>query len=102
MPDGLPKYLRVLRDRLRTAVNALDTYERLEIAAAWGADASDRKRENALKTIERTVLDAADAIGVQPSQAQFYRDIIARLQDENARLTEANVRQRVGDDVLPP
>lgn len=89
---GLPRYLRVLRDRLRTAVNALDTYERLEIAAAWGADASDKKREAALKTIERTVLDAADAIGVKPSDQMFYRDCITRLQEENQRLTAANVR----------
>ena len=91
MTPGLPRYLRILRDRLRTCVNALDTYERLEIASAWGADASDRKRDAALRTIERTVLDAADAIGVKPSDAQFYRDIITRLQDENQRLTAANV-----------
>jgi hypothetical protein len=84
--------LRVLRDRLRTAVNALDTYERLEIAAAWGADASERKRESALRTIERSVLDAADAIGVNPSEKQLYVDIINRLQEENKRVTEANVR----------
>ena len=29
MSDGLPKQLRVLRDRLRTAINALDAYDRL-------------------------------------------------------------------------
>jgi hypothetical protein len=34
MSTGLPRYLRVLRDRLRTATNALDTFERLEVAAA--------------------------------------------------------------------
>lgn len=90
MPDGLPRYLRVLRDRLRTAINALDTYERLEIAAAWGTESSDRKRERALKTIERTVLDAADAIGVHPKEAVLYRDIITRLREENERLTAAN------------
>lgn len=91
MPDGLPRYLRILRDRLRTAVNALDTFERLEIAAAWGADASDRKREAALKTIERTVIDAADAIGVQPTEKIMYSEIITRQQAEIARLTAANV-----------
>ena len=94
MADGLPRHLRILRDRLRTALNALDTYERLEIAAAWGADASDRKREGALKRIEQGVIDAADAIGVQPSEKRFYADMITRLQEENVRLTQANVEAR--------
>ena len=95
MADGLPRHLRILRDRLRTALNALDTYERLEIAAAWGADASDRKREGALKRIEQGVIDAADAIGVQPSEKRFYADMITRLQEENARLTQMSVEQRL-------
>ena len=92
MADGLPRHLRILRDRLRTALNALDTYERLEIAAAWGADASDRKREGALKRIEQGVIDAADAIGVQPTEKQMLAGIITRQRDEIERLTAANVR----------
>lgn len=87
MSDGLPKHLRILRDRLRTAINALDTYERLEIAAAWGAESSDKKRENALKRIEACVIDAADAIGCRPSEQQFLTDIISRQRTELARLT---------------
>lgn len=87
MSDGLPKHLRILRDRLRTALNALDTYERLEIASAWGAPTSDKKREGALKRIESSVIDAADAIGCLPSEQQFLTDIIFRQRTELARLT---------------
>lgn len=87
MSDGLPKHLRILRDRLRTAINALDTYERLEIASAWGAESSDKKRQNALKRIESSVIDAADAIGCRPSEAQLLQDIIAKQRAELARLT---------------
>lgn len=87
MSDGLPKHLRILRDRLRTAINALDTYERLEIAAAWGAESSDKKRESALKRIESSVIYAADAIGCRPSEAQLLHDIIAALREELARGT---------------
>ena len=92
MSAGLPRYLRVLRDRLRTAVNALDTFERLEIAAAWGAPASDTKRQSAMRTIERCVIDAADAIGCQPSEKRMFSDIISRLQEDNRRLSEANAK----------
>ncbi len=91
---GLPPYLRRLRDRLRTATNHLDTLERLEIAQAWGAANSDEKRAHAYKTIEKCVLDAAEIIGVQPSEKQLYHDIISRLREENDRLTAANVVAR--------
>jgi hypothetical protein len=92
MSDGLPKHLRILRDRLRTALNALDTYERLEIASAWGADASDRKREIALQRIESAVISAADAIGCHPSEKQFLHDIITKHRAELARYTKETVR----------
>lgn len=90
MSTGLPRYLRVLRDRLRTATNALDTFERLEVAAAWGAPASDAKRQSAMRTIEQCVIDAADAIGCQPSEKWMFSEIIRRLREENQRLSEAN------------
>lgn len=92
MSQGLPKYLRVLRDRIHSCKNALDALERFEFASEWGAVYSEQKREAAIKTVEKAVLDAADAIGVKPSEVEFYRGIIARLQDENQRLTETNVR----------
>ena len=88
---GLPIHLRRLRDRLRTCINALDTLERFEFAAEHGMVYSEEKRENAYKTIERTVIDAADTIGVSPSEKVWLTDIIARLRAENHRLTEANV-----------
>lgn len=91
MTQGLPRHLRILRDRINTAKNALDALERFEFAHEWGAVYSEQKREQAIRHVERAVLDAADAIGVKPTDAQFYRDIIDRLQEENRRLTEANV-----------
>jgi hypothetical protein len=81
----------VLRDRINTAKNAIDALERFEFAHEWGAVYAEEKRENAMKNIERAVLAAADAIGVYPSEAMAYRDQIVRLQEENRRLTEANV-----------
>jgi hypothetical protein len=89
--QGLPRHLRVLRDRINTAKNAIDALERFEFAHEWGAVYAEEKRENAMKNIERAVLAAADAIGVYPSEAMAYRDQIVRLQEENRRLTEANV-----------
>jgi hypothetical protein len=83
--------MRVLRDRINTAKNAIDALERFEFAHEWGAVYAEEKRENAMKNIERAVLAAADAIGVYPSEAMAYRDQIVRLQEENRRLTEANV-----------
>ena len=95
--NGLPRDLRVLRDRLRTAVNALDTFERLELANSWGAPASDQTRQGALKRIEQCVIDAADAIGCHPSEKRLLSDVIWKLQDENKRLTEANARLALGE-----
>ena len=89
--QGLPRHMRVLRDRINTAKNAIDALERFEFAHEWGAVYAEEKRENAMKNIERAVLAAADAIGVYPSEAMAYRDQIVRLQEENRRLTEANV-----------
>lgn len=90
MTPGLPPYLRKLRDRLRSALNHLDALERLEVQHAWGRHEPERMAK-AINNIEQCVLLAADLIGVRPKEVQFYRDIIARLQDENQRLTEANV-----------
>lgn len=89
--QGLPRHMRVLRDRINTAKNAIDALERFEFAHEWGAVYSEQKRDQAIRNVERAVLEAADAIGVKPSDAVFYRDIIDRLQEENRRLTEANV-----------
>jgi len=89
--QGLPRHMRVLRDRINTAKNAIDALERFEFAHEWGAVYAEEKRENAMKNIERAVLAAADAIGVYPSEAMAYRDQIVRLQAENRRLTDANV-----------
>lgn len=91
MSTGLPPYLRRVRDRLRSALNHLDTLERLEIAHAWGQSNPERM-EKALENIEQCVILAADTIGIKPKDTQFYRDIITRLQEENQRLTAANVR----------
>jgi adenylosuccinate lyase len=91
MSQGLPRHLRILRDRIITAKNALDALERFEFASEWGATYSEEKKRNAMNNVERAVLAAADAIGVHPSEAMAYRDIITRLQDENRRLTAANV-----------
>lgn len=92
MSQGLPRYLRILRDRIHSAKNALDALERFEFASEWGASYSEQKREAAIKNVERAVLDAADAIGVKPKDAEFYRLIIERLKEENARLTEMNIQ----------
>lgn len=90
MTTGLPPYLRKLRDRLRSALNHLDALERLEVQHAWGKHEPERMAK-AVENIEACVLLAADLIGVKPKDVQFYRDIIARLQAENQRLTAANV-----------
>jgi len=91
MSTGLPPYLRRVRDRLRTAINHLDTLERLEISHAWGRSNPERM-EKAIENIEQCVILAADTIGIKPKDAQFYRDIITRLQEENQRLSETNAR----------
>lgn len=91
MSQGLPRHLRILRDRINSAKNAIDALERFEFASEWGATYSEEKRENAMKNVERAILQAADAIGVHPSEAMAYRDQIVRLQAENQRLTAANV-----------
>lgn len=90
MTLGLMPLERRIRDRCRTICNAFDTLERLELAHAWGAPSSDEKRANAVKTIETAILQMADMVGVKPKEQQMYRDIITRLQEENARLTAAN------------
>jgi hypothetical protein len=86
---GLPRDYRVLRDRLRTAVNALDTLERLEIAGAWGAEASNKKRHAARKTIDQCITDAVNALGIRPDEQKLLSDVIQRQQDEIKRLTDA-------------
>lgn len=53
MSDGLPKPLRVLRDRLRTAINALDAYDRLLLSGAMGGPDASIKKGSALTTIIR-------------------------------------------------
>ncbi len=92
MSQGLPRHMRILRDRINSAKNAIDALERFEFASEWGATYSEEKRENAMKNVERAILQAADAIGVYPSEAMAYRDQIMRLQEENRRLTETNIR----------
>lgn len=86
----MPKSLRVLRDRLRSAVNALDTYERLTLAGAWGVEAGDRRPDDALRIIEKAILSAADVIGVKSVERQMYHDLVASLRAENERLTTMN------------
>ncbi len=53
MNTGLPKHLRVLRDCLRTAINALDAYDRLLLSGAMGGPDAPTKQANALNTITR-------------------------------------------------
>ncbi len=92
MSQGLPRHLRVLRDRINTAKNALDALERFEFASEWGAVHSEQKREAAIKSIESSVIAAADAIGCQPSEKRMFSGIIRRLQEDNQRLSEANAK----------
>jgi hypothetical protein len=83
---GLTKEMRMLRDRLHGAINAIDTLERLDLAGAWGVEASGRKREAALATIERCVLDAAESLGTGRREQQRLNELIYRQHQEIERL----------------
>lgn len=89
---GLPKHLRILRDRLRTAINRLDALERMDFAEELGAKVSEEKRSIGYAVVERDIIACADAIGIVPSEKQMLADIIARHREEIQRLTAANVR----------
>ena len=104
MSQGLPKHLRVLRDRVLTTKNALDALERLEFASEWGAVHSPQKKDAAYKKVEDAAQDIADAIGVQPEAlarlekayeklkafSEGQAAIIARRDEQIAQLTQAN------------
>lgn len=83
---GLSREMRILRDRLHGAINALDALERLDLAGAWGVEASARKRETALATIEKCVMSAAEALGAGHREQKRLNALIADLHQTNERL----------------
>lgn len=83
---SLPRHLETLRGHLASALNALATYEKLEIAQSWGVEASERKRDKALHDIEQRLVAACDHIGVLPTEKRMFMDIIERHRVEITRL----------------
>lgn len=59
---GLSKEMRLLRDRLVSAVNAIDALEKLDLAGHWGIHSHEEKRGGAVQEIERRVALAASTI----------------------------------------
>lgn len=90
MPEPLPVILRHLRNDCATVLNAINEYERLTFREEWGAMRKDAQ-DKALKSIEARVQQAADRIGVMPSERWALQDQILHLQQECQRLTQANV-----------
>lgn len=90
MPEPLPVILRHLRNDCATVLNAINEYERLTFREEWGAMRKDAQ-DKALKSIEARVQQAADRIGVMPSERWALQEQIQRLQKECERLTTVNV-----------
>ena len=54
--------MRLLRDRLLSAVNAIDALERMDLAEVWGIHGNEEKRATAVRLIEKQVAVAANTI----------------------------------------
>lgn len=78
----LPKSLRRIEVWCHTILNAIAEYR---------TETSERRRDQALHRIERSMVQAAETIGVHPAEKLMYHDIIAASRAEIARLTAANV-----------
>jgi len=76
--SDLPKSLRRIEVWCHTILNAI---------AAYREDTNARRKDQALHRIERSMVQAASVIGVHPADAIQYHTLIARLREENARLT---------------
>ena len=72
IPAGLDRQSRLLRDRLRRAINALDVYEKLIISGAMGGPESPAKKAHALGLIHRCVRDAASLVGPSTSEQRRH------------------------------
>lgn len=90
MPEPLPVILRHLRNDCATVLNAINEFERLTFREEWGAMRKDAQ-DKALKSIEARVQQAADRIGIMPSERWALQEQIQRLQKECDRLTTANI-----------
>ena len=87
MIDPLPRDLRLVRDRVRACANAFDLLERALIAREWNLKTDADRVDAAYAKIERTLVEAADLIGIQPKERMALVNQITKLQAENARLT---------------
>ena len=86
MIDPLPRDLRLVRDRVRACANAFDLLERALIAREWNLKTDADRVDAAYAKIERTLVEAADLIGIQPKERMALVNQITKLQAENAHL----------------
>jgi len=63
---GLEREHRVLRDRLRRAINALDAYERLLLSGDMGGPDAPSKRTTALGVINSCLTHITTYLRIQP------------------------------------
>jgi hypothetical protein len=81
MSAGLDRRSRILRDRLRRAINALDAYERLLLSGEMGGPDAPAKRTHALELIHRCVRDAANIAGISPIEKRKLLSALANAQE---------------------
>lgn len=92
----LPQYYQQLRSHLATALNALDTYEKVCVAESWGVTTKTSGEKDlsavkgkAISTVEQRLLALCEYAGVRSRQVIGLSEQINALQQENRWLTEA-------------
>jgi len=96
----LPRYYETIRGHLCSALAALETYERVFIAKAWGCDtklkpavrALEAMEAQAVHDVESRLVQLCDFVGVRSRQLEGLLDKIAALQERNAWLEADNHR----------
>jgi len=78
--DPLPRPLRVLRNHVGTVALAIDAYEKLVLSGELGASVDQEKLDRAVHRIEARMQEAADTIGILPSERQALMRQISQLQ----------------------
>jgi hypothetical protein len=100
----LPALLSILPD-LHTALHEIGAYHQACARLEWNGADTSKKQRTAFENVKRRVLAAANRLDLLPEERANLvkqlkhartenaglKDTVARLQEENRRLTEANV-----------